>query len=63
MIKVTCQVDDYSNNEKRAEIYVRNYWCDSRMVAIEVNGVKFIVSGKDMIQAIRNCMESNSMCF
>lgn len=62
MIKVTCEVEDYSGTPKKANIIVRNYWCDSKMVEIEVNGVKFVVSGKDMIQAIQNCT-NNNLCF
>ena len=59
MIKVTCQISDYSI-PAQPEIKIHNHWADSRMVEIEIDGKRYTVSGRDMIQAIQNCMVTNS---
>ena len=58
MIKVTCQLTDYSNPAK-PEIKVHNYWNGNKYVEVEVDGDRYVVSGTDMIEAVKNCMNTN----
>lgn len=59
MIKVTCQIPDYSI-PAQPEIKIHNHWADRRKVEIEIDGKRYTVSGSDMIQAIQNCVATNS---
>ena len=51
-MKVTCEVEDYSNPAKR-NIRVHNAWGDGSKVEIEVNGERYTVDADEMISAIR----------
>ena len=58
MIKVTCQLPDYSD-PAQPEILVHSHWCDRNMVVLEVDGVRYTVSGEDLKSAIDNCRHNN----
>lgn len=59
MIKVTCEVPDYSKPVK-ASIRVHNDPFYRKLVEIEVDGERRTVSGMDLITAVENAMRSNS---
>ncbi len=61
MIKVTCQLEDYSNPAMPV-IKIHNNWCTKRNVDLEIDGKRYTVNGEDLIQAVRNCMSTNSLC-
>lgn len=61
MIKVTCEVPDYSD-PAQPSIKVHNNWNTKRMVEVEIDGKYYTVDGRDLITAIENCMSSNSLC-
>ena len=54
-IKVTCQINDYSEPEQPS-IKVHAHWNDSNMVVLEIDGKKYTVSGKELKTAIDNAM-------
>ncbi len=54
-IKVTCQVDNYDDPQK-ASIKIDNHWVDNTMIVITVGEQERTVLGRDLITAIRNCM-------
>ena len=58
MIKVTCQLDDYSDPAK-PEIKVHSHWCYRNLVEIEAEGRRYTVCGYDMIEAVKNAMNTN----
>lgn len=58
MIKVTCEVQDYSNPAKTS-IRIHNHWSSNKQVEIEVDGERRTVNGKDLIEAVNNCMNTN----
>ena len=61
MIKVTCHIEDYSD-PKMPSIKVHNHWNTKRMVELEVDGKRYTVVGEDLITAIENAMNTNSLC-
>ena len=61
MIKVTCQLEDYSSPAMPC-IKVHNNWISKRQVELEVDGKRYIVDGSDLITAVENCMNTNSLC-
>lgn len=61
MIKVTCQLDDYSS-PSMPSIKVHTNWNTKRNVDLEVDGKKYTVNGNDIIQAVQNAMNTNSLC-
>ncbi len=61
MIKVTCQLEDYSS-PAMPSIKVHNNWNTKRNVDIEVDGKCYTVDGNDLIQAVQNAMNTNSLC-
>ena len=58
MVKVTCQLTDYSEPAKPS-IKVHNHWNYSSLVELEINNECFTVSGTDLIEAVKNCMNTN----
>ena len=54
-MKVTCQINDYSNPAK-TEIRVHNAFAYGEHVEIEVNGERYEVNGRELISAIERCM-------
>ena len=58
-MKITCEVKDYSN-PAMMNIRVHNHWCESDKVEIEVEGKRYTVIGREMIEAIKNCMNTGS---
>ena len=60
MIKVTCQLDDYSEPSKPS-IKVHNHWNNSNLIELEVDGVRYTVSASDLIAAINNATNTNNL--
>lgn len=54
-MKVSVEVDDYSNPAKPS-IRVHNAYADRDKVEIEVDGVRHIVMGVELISAIERCL-------
>ena len=54
-MKVTCEIKDYSNPAKTS-IRVHNSWADGNKVEIEVDGIRYTVSGEELISAVRRCL-------
>ncbi len=61
MIKVTCQLQDYSS-PAMPQIKVHSHWNTKRNVELEVDGKRYTVNGEDLITAVQNCMATNSIC-
>ena len=60
MVRVTCQLDDYSQPAKPT-IRVHNHWNSKRFVELEVEGKRYTVLGRDLITAVENCMNTNNL--
>lgn len=58
MVKVTCQISDYSEPRK-VEVKVNSHWCYSNLVEIQILDERYTVDGRDLIKAIMNCMNTN----
>lgn len=58
MIKVTCELKDYSEPAKQP-IRVHSHWNYRNLVELEVNGERYTVAGSDLIEAVKNCMNTN----
>lgn len=58
MVKVTCQVSDYSEPRK-AEIKIHNHWRTDNLVEIQILEDRYTVDGSDLIHAVMNCMNTN----
>lgn len=58
MIRVTCQLEDYSD-PAMPSISVHNHWFNSKLVVIEVDGKRYSVSAADLIAAIQNATNTN----
>lgn len=58
MVKVTCQVSDYSEPRKE-EIKIHNHWQSNKLVEIQILYDRYTVDGTDLIQAVMNCMNTN----
>lgn len=57
-MKVTCEINDYSNPEQ-TQIKVHNAWnYKSTMVELEVDGKRYTVKGAELISAIKKCLIS-----
>ncbi len=61
MIKVTCQLEDYSS-PSMPSIKVHNHWNTRRQVELEVDGKRYTVNGEDLITAVQNAMNTNNFC-
>jgi len=60
-IKVSCRVDLYSvsTDSAKGSILVHSHWNDDNKVEIEIEDKRFCVSGYDLIEAIRNAINTN----
>jgi hypothetical protein len=54
-MKVTVEIKDYSNPTQPC-IRVHNAWNDGAKVELEVKGERYIVSGAELISAIKRAM-------
>ena len=54
-MKVTCEIEDYSKPAKPS-IRVHNAWRDGKKVELEIDGVRYTVSGDELISAVRRAM-------
>lgn len=59
MIKVTCQLQDYSD-PAMPSIKVHSHWPSRQQVELEVDGKRYTVDGRDLITAVENAMHTNS---
>lgn len=57
MVKVTRQVDAYSEPAKES-LKIHNHWHISRFVEVEIGGKRYTVDGNDLKKAIDNCMNT-----
>lgn len=58
MIKVTCELKDYSEPVK-PEIRVHSHWNYNDLVELEVKGERYTVNGRDLITAVENAMKTH----
>jgi len=57
-MKVTCEINDYSNSSQ-PKIKVHNAWnYKDTMVELEVDGKRYTVKGRELIGAINKCLLS-----
>ena len=54
-MKVTVEIKDYSNPSQPC-IKVHNAWRDGAKVELEVKGERYIVSGEELISAVKRAM-------
>jgi len=54
-MKVTVEIKDYSNPTQSC-IRVHNAWNDGAKVELEVKGERYIVSGEELISAVKRAM-------
>lgn len=57
MLKVTCEVGTY-NDQAKPSVKVHNHWNNDNLVELEVNGERIVVKGKELKEAINNCMNT-----
>jgi len=53
-MKVTCQINDYSN-PAMAEVKIHNAWSDENCVEIEADGKRYTVNADELISAVQKC--------
>ena len=56
-VKVTCQIEEYSDNRKQ-DIKIHSHWNLDRFVELEIEGKRYVVNGKELKTAIDNCMNT-----
>ena len=54
-MKVTVEINDYSRPSQPC-IRVHNSWHDGSKVELEVKGERYIVSGEELISAVKRAM-------
>ena len=54
-MKVTCEINDYSNPAK-PHIRVHNAFAYGDHVELEVEGQRYEVDGEELISAVRRCL-------
>ena len=54
-MKVTCEIDDYSD-PKKPNIRVHSHWVHGGLVELEIGGERYVVSGYELKKAIDNAM-------
>ena len=54
-MKVTVEINDYSKPSQPC-IRVHNSWYDGSKVELEVKGERYIVSGEELISAVKRAM-------
>ena len=57
-IKVTCEIGSYDNPAK-TRILIHSHWHRNDMIEIEIGDEKRMVQGNDVIEAVRNAMNTN----
>lgn len=61
-IKVTCEVKVYELNDHESKpldplvVKVQSHWNYDDFVVLQVNDVRYTVSGRDLIRAVKNAM-------
>lgn len=56
-MKITCELRDYSE-PAQPSIKVNAHWNLQRFVELEIEGKKYTVLGQELIEAVKNCMNS-----
>jgi len=57
MIKVTSQLTDYSQ-PAQPSIKIHNHHINNGLIEIEIEEKRYVISGYDLIKAIRNAMNT-----
>jgi hypothetical protein len=57
MIEVTCRVKEYSDTVKPG-ILIHSHWQDNSKIEVEIDGKRYVVKGKHLIEAVNNCMNT-----
>lgn len=57
MIKVTCEIGDYSQ-PRNPNIKIHSHWNNNSLIELEVEGVRYAVDGKELKRTIDNCMNT-----
>ncbi len=60
MIKVSCELEDYSTPLMPC-IKIHNSWISKRLVELEIEGKRYTLEGRDLISAVENCMNTNTL--
>lgn len=55
MIKVACEINDYSETEK-PNIKIHSHWSNRSLIELEIDGTRYTVDGWELKRAIDNCM-------
>lgn len=55
-MKVTCEINDYSTTPAKPSIRVHNHPLNGNQVELEVDSKRYVVSGDELISAIKRCM-------
>jgi len=58
MIEINCVVNDYSEDSPRKGVTISSV-LENNMVEINVYGETAEVDGRDLIEAVKNCMNKN----
>ena len=58
MTKVTCQIESY-DEPKKPSVFVKSHWNSPKFVHIEFDGKEVTVSATDLIEAIKNAVNTN----
>lgn len=54
-VKTTCEIQTY-NSPAVPSVRLHSHWSDNRLVEIEIDGKRYVVTGCDLAKAIQNCM-------
>ena len=57
-MKATVEIKDYSEPSKPC-IRIHSHWCFGGMIELEVNGLRYTVSGEELKSAIDRVMNCN----
>ncbi len=57
MIKVSCEIEDYSESRK-PNIKIHNHWKSNSFVELEIDGKRYTIDGRELKTAIDNCMNT-----
>jgi hypothetical protein len=58
MVKVTCKINNYDDPTK-TDMTIDSHWNDRNMVVVIIGNERNTVKGHDLIEAIKNAMNTN----
>lgn len=58
MIKVTCQIEDFST-PSMPSIRIHSHFRSQRLVEVEIDSKRYVVRGDDLIASVKNAMNTN----